>query len=112
MNYRSKGTYIMTTTTNTYVNTVIMQVDQDIHCAYKMLSKLELTNEEIEFYLVKFVNNIKKEAKNSLDNIMSNNALINRNVTHTDVLKEYYNAIINRCDQVLNDSNYIRSIVY
>jgi len=95
-------------TSNSIDTNVVMIVDQDIHNAYNMLSKLNLTKKEIEHYLVKFVQNTREEAKKSLNNLTKNH----EQTIDSVALKKHYSAIINRCDEVLNDDKYIKSIVY
>ena len=95
-------------TSNSIDTNVVMIVDQDIHNAYNMLNKLNLTKKEIEHYLVKFVQNTREEAKKSLNNLTKNH----EQTIDSVALKKHYSAIINRCDEVLNDDKYIKSIVY
>ena len=90
----------------------IMSVDYDIHNAYNMLSKLDISKKEIEHYLVKFVQNTREEAQKSLINLTKNNELTGKNTYYSSDLIDYFNAIVNRCDEVLNDRDYIQSIVY
>jgi len=106
----------MTSTTYSVTDTYNKQnaavsIFEDIHTAYKILSTLNLTNYELEFTLTKLVNKKKQQAMASLIDIVEPSELIDKNMTCTNALKEYYNTIIDTCDQILNN-NYIKSVVY
>jgi hypothetical protein len=106
----------MTSTTYSVTDTynkqfAAMSVFEDIHSAYKILSALDLTNYELEFTLNKLVNKKKQQAMASLIDVIEPSKLIGRNMTCTNALKEYYNAVIDTCNQILNN-NYIKSVVY